>query len=409
MDLLISYYVILLLAADISQGISINSVLRLRCKGCMPKPNQCCIGTAVSPKYVLTSNYCAQTCQAAERDSHVFRKIKIHIDPYPKTYVIGHNFNGPNTVAFLEMDTNVSINYRYVDFFAESVPSTTGLEALMPILLNDTLQFRRMTTRLCDKNFDFEEGYYVCAVDEFYNGYDVPQGTPLFANEQFLGVLGIQGLTTNPYSQIRFIAIAPVRHWIQYQLKSNLINNKDEHSQYDEYTLLADTRRNLNKELTSKPISHKSQNRIAKKPLVTKAIDFETRPRINETSKTQPKGCNCSCATEVSANTLSATDSNGKKTTSNKNQSNSNNKTNIITDNQANVCNNKTDSSLMTAKRKSPTPQSNQLKSRQNSKLPKAMEWFNNVRNRIKTDNSLILILRTTTKPKPRGQFIDLT
>lgn len=214
-------YVVLLLRLDI-RAFSIDSFVQFICKGCVPKPNNCCIGTAVSPKHYLTTNYCAESCQYVKRSKEEFQIKKVLVNPFPKTYVINNIFVGPNTIALVETEISKNSNYSYIKLGTSKSFVDTSASI---IVFDDVPKFRKAKIIQCEEGSEFLNSYYVCAADDKFEGCDIPQGSPLFSNEQLLGITGIQNFRTCQYTKRAFLALEPAIFWIQYILSDDLIIN----------------------------------------------------------------------------------------------------------------------------------------------------------------------------------------
>ncbi|CAH2103799.1 unnamed protein product [Euphydryas editha] len=477
-------YGVLLLCEDI-QAVPLDSIVQFVCEGCVPKTNECCIGTAVSSKHFLTTNYCAETCQYVKIKKEIVLFKKIHVNPFPKTYVINDIYVGPNTIALVETETIKNNNHSFIKL--ETNKRSTFLDTSVSIVVYDEVpKFRKAKIIQCDRDSEFLNTYYVCAADETFESCDVPQGTPLFLDEQLLGITGIQNSKSCQYTKRIFIDLEPAIFWIQYILSDDLIINM---RRVQEKTII---KNNLSKKKFARGSNKKNNQQIkfflskkgqsTNKNQISKQINIRNKKKIMIKGKVKPlKGKQNITTTKSykfpSSHNIRKQNTKRKikfmRTKMNKKYLNNkvskteksrhhhhfkwnttlNSQNKVISKKVQRLCSrpkqilkntikSKTQSSnkkmltsilfltgntkklqsllfrtkktykfaktLSTKIKVSSKKSTKMLKNKQQStKKISAMEWFNKIKNKTKTNESQILVLTTSRVPLP--EFIDLT
>lgn len=202
-------------------SFNLNIIVRFVCEGCIYKPNGCCIGTILSPRYIISTNYCATMCQFIEINNKMYKIKQYHIYPYAKTYTMGYSFIGINTIALVEVDFTENKYITFIKLSSVDIPKLTGSPALIPVL-DGNKKFRIAEIKTCNQDSSYLDPNYICAGEKDFEDCFIREGTPLISNDILIGIMGVQDFRSCQYSERIFIAVQPISYWIKYILDSPL-------------------------------------------------------------------------------------------------------------------------------------------------------------------------------------------
>lgn len=195
---------------SVLKGSEIVDIFRLICDACRPQTNQCCFGTFVSPKIIITTEYCANSCQMISIENNNYNLLGGAL-----------KFNGIGLIYVPEANSGItSVKLNAVDVY-----STFGLKA--KIRLKTKSGLHETIIEPCSTH-GFVSRYYVCTNNYNYlkNPSRCPsvQGLPLLLNERLLGIT--VGMNCRR-PQIKYAAVNPMLNWITKSVKELESNNNN--------------------------------------------------------------------------------------------------------------------------------------------------------------------------------------
>lgn len=193
------------------QSISITSIVRLRnCTHDKINPRQGCMGTYILPNVVLTTSYCAENCQTAEKA----KILRYFVHGHYKNFVQSKFTIARNDIALVVIVPE-GRRKKLVKLSALDTTSTIGHKALIPVM--DERPRLAITMIVgCSKTLTF--GYYVCTTNRVTKKSvrvceeRQDQGLPLLLEGRIFGITGINDKCNLAHRS--FTAIGPALYWI---------------------------------------------------------------------------------------------------------------------------------------------------------------------------------------------------
>lgn len=219
--ILVAYFITL------NETISIHSIVRLRCRYCVPDPYKCCVGTVILPDFILTTLFCAQSCQHVKMYGQDIPIKKIFTHEHFKNFIVSQQFIKRNDVALINTGYHNGYDGKYLGLSAIDVSAAIGKKALIPIL--EYAKPRLLVTLI--KGCEDLTGYYVCStkVDKKEKkNCQQEEGMPLLLDQKVIGITS-QLERKDCHLQKTFIAVGPAQSWINsivYQNSKHLMNNR---------------------------------------------------------------------------------------------------------------------------------------------------------------------------------------
>lgn len=203
-------------------AVTIRSLVRLQCKICEPKPDKCCIGNIILANYILTSAYCALSCQAVERNNKTLPVIQTFIHPRYKQFPKKSNVLDGYDVGLIRIDSYYKNKKSHLKLSGLETNSMIGMKAFFPVL-NDGKPYLQGTLIQYCKN-KYMKKYNICSrktvCKRTYSACQPILGTPVFLAGRIIGIASKVDPKMCLLDQNIFTAIGFIIPWIKSVVKS---------------------------------------------------------------------------------------------------------------------------------------------------------------------------------------------
>ncbi|XP_031767490.1 uncharacterized protein LOC116413300 [Galleria mellonella] len=223
-DKVFLYVVYLYLNFRTAYNISLLSIVHFKCSSYFIKSEKCCVGT-IYPNFILTSVFCAESCDTVLMKDMKIPINNIFIHPRYKKYVEGQHILETNDIVLVMVTSHPKA--VTLKLSAMEVISAIGLKALIPILDDNKPRLLVTVIQSCSKHL-LLRGYHICSIgtlcNRVFNNCQYTNGLPLLIDGQIVGLTGLLSSKLCNFPQKIFTAVGPIIPWI----RSFIINNRED-------------------------------------------------------------------------------------------------------------------------------------------------------------------------------------